>query len=325
MSVDEAEFRPGTARGWGSRVLLFFKGMAMGAADSVPGVSGGTIAFITNIYEELIHSLKRLSPLSLAVLYREGFAAFWQHVNGAFLLTLLLGIASSLLLLANLVIYLLDTWPQLLMSFFSGLVLASAIYLGRNMPQWRYHHGLLVLAGLILTLSLGLLPQAGEHSSLWYFFLCGAVAICAMILPGISGAFILLLLGAYTPVLQALRNLDMAVVSVFIAGCIVGLLSFANVLSWLFRHYRAATMAFLLGVLLGSLYSIWPWQEAVSFRTNSQGLTEGVQFRSILPGHYEALYGTEARVWLCGLLALSGLVLVLGLEAVSAGIRKRKN
>lgn len=258
--------------------LLFSKGLAMGAADVVPGVSGGTIAFITNIYEELLDSLKRCNPLALKTLfYGEGslierIQELWHQVNATFLVTLLAGIATSLLLLANLVLYLLEAWREPTMGFFSGLVLASAVCLGYQKSRWNWRQLLLVTAGLLLTVMLAFLPRAGGGmDSLLYFFFCGAVAICAMILPGISGAFILLLLGAYEPVLSALMNFQLDIIAVLIVGCVIGLLSFANLLSWLFQHHRQATLAVLLGVLLGSLYSIWPWQVAVDWANNSSG------------------------------------------------------
>lgn len=304
-------------------VLLFFKGMAMGAADSVPGVSGGTIAFITNIYEELLDSLRRFNFLALRILIRGGIRELWQHVNATFLCTLLAGIVLSLLLLANLVVYLLEAWREPLMGFFSGLVLASAVYLGGQITRWSAGQLLMLALGLLCTVLLAFLPQTGGSSSLLYFFFCGALAICAMILPGISGAFILLLLGAYEPVMAALRNLQGDIIAVFIIGCVTGLLSFANLLSWLFRHHRQPTLALLLGVLLGSLYSIWPWQLPTAWRTDSSGLEEAVLFRPVSPGGYESVAGVPAHVGVTLAAALIGFLMVLSLEHIFVRWRRQ--
>lgn len=310
--MSRSETRTGLA--W---LLLFFKGMAMGAADAVPGVSGGTIAFITNIYEELIHSLRAVNPLALRVLFSEGIVAFWRHINGNFLVVLLSGIVFSLLLFAHSVVYLLEYYPQYVRALFCGLVLASSWYVWRQINAWQWLSLLLMLAGMLLTLALAFLPQSQGNTSLWYYFFCGAVAICAMILPGISGAFILLLLGVYEPVLAALRAMDIAVILVFAGGCACGLMSFAQLLSWLFRHYHAQTLSCLLGVLLGSLYKLWPWQQEILSEADAAGETMSVLSRAVLPGHYEQLSAQSAGLGLCLLLALAGFLLVLALERFS--------
>ncbi|MDT8428631.1 MAG: DUF368 domain-containing protein [Pseudomonadales bacterium] len=246
-----------------ARLLLLLKGMAMGLADTVPGVSGGTIAVISGIYEELIHSLRRLNPLSLPLLWQQSPAIWWRHVNGGFLLTLLLGIASSLLLAANAILYLLANHHALIMGFFIGLILASSWFLQKQIGLWTWPKSVLLLAGMAITLVLALLNPLAGSSSLVYIFFSGLVAICAMILPGISGAFILLLLGVYEQILAALRTLQMDVLLVFVAGCVLGLLSFSHLLALLFRYYRQQTYAFLNGMLLASVYVLWP-QELLS-------------------------------------------------------------
>lgn len=243
------------------RISLFLKGMAMGAADSVPGVSGGTIAVITNIYEPLIHALKSLNPMELRVLFREGPAAFFRAVNGGFLLTLGAGILIALLLMANTVLYLLASHREPLMGFFIGMVLASSWLLRERVGRWSPRICLLLAAGGVLTLAVSLLnPLSGSESLAW-LFLCGMVAICAMILPGLSGAFVLILLGVYEYVLDALRSLHWDIILVFALGCAVGLLSFSHVLSWAFRRFREPTYAFLIGMLAASVVVLWPWRE----------------------------------------------------------------
>ena len=242
------------------KLLVLLKGMGMGVADSVPGVSGGTIAVMVGIYEELIYSLKNLSPLALWEYRKLGLAGFWRSINGGFLLSLLLGIVTALYLSANTVLYLLESHYPQLMSFFCGLVLASTFFLRRQVLRWGASEAGFLSLGIGLTLLIAFVnPLAGQTGYVYLFF-CGAIAICAMILPGISGAFILLLLGVYDYVLAALRALDVGIIVVFAAGCATGLLSFSHLLSWTFRYYREQTYAFLTGMLLASIVVLWPWK-----------------------------------------------------------------
>ncbi len=244
----------------GKRLTLFLKGMAMGAADTVPGVSGGTIAFITNIYEELIFSIQACNLKALQILNKDGFKSVWSHINGNFLLTLFIGIISSAILFANIVSFLLESYEGYVMAFFVGLILASSLYIWRQIHVKGWLSYLLFLAGVLLTVLLNFLPQGQSQASAFYIFFSGAIAICAMILPGISGAFILLLLGAYENVLEAVRTIDLNLLLSFVLGCIVGLISFSHLLAYLLGYWRQQTLTFLLGVLLGSLYTIWPSQ-----------------------------------------------------------------
>jgi putative membrane protein len=300
-----------------ARVLLFFKGMAMGAADSVPGVSGGTIAFITNIYDELLASIIAVNPTTLRLLFSRGPATAWRAVNGAFLLTLVSGILLALVLSANLVVYLLATQYTYLMCFFTGLIVASVWYVSLQIRQWNLLRVGLFLAGMVLCVALAFLPRFSGADSLLYYFFCGALAICAMILPGISGAFILLLLGAYEPVIRALTGMDWPVILVFALGCVTGLLSFARVLFWLLRHQRQGTLACLLGILVGSLYSLWPWRQALAPVAN---LAEGERilfsYRNLPPSAQDVVTGMAISLPLCLLLAAGGFLLVWGLETL---------
>jgi putative membrane protein len=244
----------------GKRLKLFLKGMAMGAADTVPGVSGGTIAFITNIYEELIFSIRACNLNAFQILFNNGVSAAWKHINGNFLLTLFIGIISSAILFANIVGFLLENYEVYVMSFFLGLILASSLYIWKQIHVRGWLSYLLFFSGILIAILLNFIPQGQSQSSLFYIFFSGAVAICAMILPGISGAFILLLLGAYDNVLEAVRTIDLKILFSFVAGCIAGLISFSNLLAYLIGYWRQQTLTFLLGVLLGSLYTIWPSQ-----------------------------------------------------------------
>ena len=300
-------------------VLLFLKGMAMGAADSVPGVSGGTIAFIANIYDELLASIRAVNPATLRLLLSAGPRAAFEAVNGRFLLTLGLGLLTALLVSANLVLWLLTHAFSYLMCFFCGLILASVLYVGQQIPRWTPARVLLLLAGLLFSVSLALLPPLTGSDSLFFYFCSGALAICAMILPGISGAFILLLLGAYEPVLSALTSLQWSVIVVFAAGCASGLLGFSRLLYWLLQEYRAATLAGLLGILAGSLSSLWPWRREV---VDTVGQTR-VEY--LLPQSVDVVSG-EPLSWVLALLLLAGgFLLVWGLERLGSKSGAKSN
>lgn len=245
---------------------LMLKGMAMGAADVVPGVSGGTIAFISGIYEELITSINGIRPSLLGVLKNEGFRAFWREANGGFLLAVLSGIAISVLSLARGISWLLTHQPVLLWSFFFGLVLASVIYVAKDIRRWDLGVVAMGIFGALLAYAVVSLPVSEQESGLPYLFLSGALAICAMILPGISGAFILVLLGSYKTVLDAVHQRELQVILVVGAGAVVGLLSFARLLKWMFARFKNPTLALLTGFILGSLPKIWPWKQVLETR-----------------------------------------------------------
>lgn len=283
----------------------------MGAADSVPGVSGGTVALITNIYEELVDAIKAISWHVLLVWKKEGFAAAWHSINGNFLLTLLLGILSSLLILGRIVLTLMENYLPYLLAFFAGLVLASIYYVGRQIRKWDMAAILLLLAGMGLAIGLAILPQAQASNSLLYYFFSGAIAICAMILPGISGAFILVLLGVYGAVLEALTGFNWLVIGVFVSGCVCGLMAFSRLLSWLLHKHHHLTLSALTGLLVGSLYLLWPWRVATELDLDSHAFT---QYQHVTPGQYLVLTDTAFSPWLCLALVVCGAGLVLVLE-----------
>ncbi|HQW06655.1 MAG TPA: DUF368 domain-containing protein [Flavobacteriales bacterium] len=269
------------------RTVLFLKGMAMGAADVVPGVSGGTIAFITGIYEELLRSIKSVGPQTLVTLRKEGLAATWKQVNGDFLATLLAGIVTSVLLLVRPITWALDHHPILIWSFFFGLVAASVWLCGKLVKRWGIGPLIGLLAGTAIAVAIGMMNAGSGSTSLVFFFFAGALAICAMILPGISGSFILLLLGAYLPVVTALKTLDLPIIAVFAVGCVFGLMAFSRLLNWMFTRHHDLTVASLTGFLLGSLTILWPWKEVLSVRTVHAGKPdehlEAFLQRNILP------------------------------------------
>jgi putative membrane protein len=291
-------------------LLLFLKGMAMGVADSVPGVSGGTIAFIANVYDELLASIRAINPSTLRLLFTQGPRAAFFAINGPFLLALGMGIVGALLLSANLVLWLLEYRYTYLMCFFSGLILASLWYVSGQVTRWDASKVALLLAGMAFSVGIALLPRLPGSDSLLFYFISGAIAICAMILPGISGAFILLLLGAYEPVMTALTSLDWPVVLVFVAGCGTGLLSFSRLLYWLLLQHRARTLAGLLGFLAGSLYTLWPWRHEV---VDANGRAE---FVNGLPAMVDAYTGDPVSAGLAAGFLFTGCALVLGLEQV---------
>ncbi|MBT8297163.1 MAG: DUF368 domain-containing protein [Maribacter sp.] len=249
----------------GNRNLLqyFFitlKGMAMGAADVVPGVSGGTIAFISGIYEELITSINNINPALIRIWQKQGFNAFWKKLNGNFLVALFLGIFISLFSLATLVSWLLENEPVLLWSFFFGLVAASIFFVGKEITRWNLGTLTILFAGAAIAYFITTLPASENATGLPYLFMSGALAVCAMILPGISGAFILVLLGSYKTILDAVHKRNLQVIIIVGLGAIFGLLSFAKILKWMFSHYKNLTLALLTGFILGSLNKIWPWK-----------------------------------------------------------------
>ncbi len=295
-------------------LTIFFKGMAMGAADVVPGVSGGTIAFITGIYDRLIAAIAACTPNKLLWLARGRFRETWTAIDGAFLFTLLAGVLTSILSLARLITYLLDAHPERLWSFFFGLIVVSTLIIGRQIERWNLWSILAALAGAgfayVITVAVPLqLPPTP-----WVIFLGASVAICAMILPGISGSFILLLLGLYANVLAAVRSLDMTVILVFVAGCVAGLLSFSRLLKWLLGHARNVTLAFLTGLLVGSLNKVWPWKQTLTWRENSAGEQIPLMQANVGPGQFELLTG-QASHWPSALaLMLFGVLLVMFLE-----------
>lgn len=294
--------------------IISLKGMAMGAADVVPGVSGGTIAFISGIYEELLGSISAVKPSLFKKLKEEGFKSVWKEVNGSFLLALFVGIFFSIFTLAKIIGGLLETQPILVWSFFFGLVLASIIYVGKQIDSWNFKTVLVLLIGAFLAYYITTLkPVLSDEVSLGYMFMSGALAICAMILPGISGAFILVILGAYKSVLTAIEDRDIKVLATFAVGAIIGILSFSKVLKWLFSKFRNLTLAALTGFILGSLNKIWPWKHTLTFRTNSHG--EQVPFNevSVLPWNYEG----DPQLIYAIVLAVVGFALILLLESLA--------
>jgi len=298
--------------------ILVFKGMAMGAADVVPGVSGGTIAFISGVYEELIATLNSINLNSLKTLKLQGVSATWKKINGNFLLALFGGILLSILSLSKLVAWLLHEEPVLLWAFFFGLVLASIIFVLKKINQWNSAVFLGLILGGVFAYQLTQLNALGNSDNNWYLFLSGAIAICAMILPGISGAFILVILGSYANVLQALNDKDIAKITIFMTGALIGILSFSRLLKWLFKRFKNMTLAVLTGFMIGALSKIWPWKKTLSFRENSDGISVPLKEQCIAPFSFD---GDPQILSAIGLM-LFGFLMIFFLEKIGAKNKK---
>ena len=288
--------------------MLMLKGIAMGAADVVPGVSGGTVAFIVGIYEELINSIKSINPTNLKLLFSLRIAEFWKAINANFLLALVSGIAISIFSLAKLITYLLENEPVLVWAFFFGLVLSSTYFVAKTITQWDWKTYLFFVIGTVGAYFITVATPTETPNNLFFIFLCGAIAICAMILPGISGSFILVLLGKYFYIMSAVKSLDIVVMLVFICGAFIGITSFSNVLSFLLRRFHNTTIATLAGFMLGSLNKVWPWKETVETYVDSHGHIKPLVEENILP---------NTLLWEGVGLMLFGFILVYVLEKIS--------
>lgn len=292
--------------------LISLKGIAMGTADVVPGVSGGTIAFISGIYEELVTTISGIN-LGLLKEWREfGFSSMWKKANGNFIIALFLGIAISVFTVMRLANYLLENHPILIWSFFFGLVIASIWFVGKQIPKWNAKIITALVLGAAVAFYITTLPPITGTQSPFFLFIAGAIAVCAMILPGISGAFILVLLGAYKTISEAIHDFDFKTIGIVAVGAVVGLLSFSRVLKWLFLKYKAVTLAVLTGFITGSLNKIWPWKEILE--TVTVGDKDMViREQSVLPQHFDG----DPQLIFALLLMVAGFLLILILERVA--------
>ncbi|MBS3808102.1 MAG: DUF368 domain-containing protein [Bacteroidales bacterium] len=295
----------------------------MGAADVVPGVSGGTIAFITEIYEELVNSIKSINLQSLRQLFNGGVATFWKSINGNFLAAVFLGIAISVFSLARLLEHLLQQAPILVWSFFFGLIVASALYIAGKIQRWNVSKIIALVAGAAIAYSITLLTPAQTPEAWWFLFLSGALAICAMILPGISGAFILLLLGKYQFVIEAVGNLNVTILGILAVGALVGVISFSNVLSWFLRKYHDLTIAVLSGFMVGSLNKVWPWKQTTQTIIDRHGEVQPLVQENVLPGDFAAQTGQEPMLIQGILLAAAGFALIFIVEGLTRSREKK--
>ncbi|WP_405199259.1 DUF368 domain-containing protein [Christiangramia sp. LLG6405-1] len=291
---------------------ISLKGMAMGAADVVPGVSGGTIAFISGIYEELITTISGVNLGLLSTWKADGFKAMWEELNGNFIVALFAGILVSIFSVMRVANYLLENHPVLIWSFFFGLVVASIWFVGKQIPKWTWKIVLALVIGAAVAFYIVSLPPLSASNSYLFLFFAGALAVCAMILPGISGAFILVLLGAYKSITEAAHDFDLKTIGIVGVGAVFGLLTFSKILKWLFVHYSSITLAVLTGFIAGSLNKIWPWKETLE--TAMYGEKEVVlKEASVLPWNFD---GDPQTLWSV-VLMLAGFFLILGLEMLA--------
>ena len=289
----------------------------MGAADVVPGVSGGTIAFITGIYEELINSIKSINLKTIKLLLGFKIAEFWKTINGNFLLSVVLGIAISIFSLAKVMEYLLNHYPILTWSFFFGLIVASIVYVAKTIKKWNVATILPGILGILIAYFITIISPTEANTAYWFIFLSGAIAICAMILPGISGSFILVLLGMYKFILEAVGNLQFAIIFTFLAGAIIGIIAFSNVLSWLLRNYHNHTVALLTGFMVGSLNKIWPWKQVTETIVGRNNEIKPVVEKNILPTTYEQITGDSAFLFWAIISAVVGFAIIFVIESLT--------
>ena len=313
-------------------LIITLKGLAMGAADVVPGVSGGTIAFISGIYQELIDSINNVNISVLKTLKNEGLKAAWKQVNGSFLLALLSGIGISILTFSKVITHLLETQPILVWSFFFGLIIASITLIWKEITSWKLVDILFLLIGITVSYYITIARPVSSPDSYWYLFLSGFIAIIAMILPGISGAFILLLMGSYETVIGTINTfreglttanseiLTQALLKlgVFALGCIIGLKSFSKILHWMFEHHKNTTLTLLVGFMVGSLNKVWPWKEVLETRINSHGEVVPHIDKSILPQNFDG----DAQIVAAILLAIFGFLVIYGMEKIASRLGK---
>ena len=305
-------------------ILITLKGLAMGAVEVVPGVSSGTIALITGIYEELLSTIKNF-PVAVKDLFKNKFdlKLFWKNANGNFLLALFLGMGIGVMSLAKLTKHMLEHYPVPMWAFFFGLVLASVWFVLNEVKKWKLSYFALFAVGVIAGFLITILSPAETPEDLWFIFLSGAIAICAMMLPGISGSFILLILGKYQYVLTALTEGNIPVILTFILGAVTGIMLFSHFLSWLLKNYHAITIFFLAGVMFGSLNKIWPWKTAVETVVKPDGEIVPIVENNILPATYTEFTGEPSHVLYAIIMFIVGLSIIFVIDSVARRIKKK--
>lgn len=303
--------------------LTYLKGMAMGAADIVPGVSGGSIALIAGIYQQLLDSINAFNLDNLLLLKSFQIKELYARVNGNFLLSLLLGIMTSIFALSSVITYLMEEQPIPLWSFFTGLILVSAFLILKEIKRWNWVILAAFALGTLIAWWVTNLPPTTTPDAGWFTFVAGAIAICAMILPGISGSFILLILGKYETILAALAQKDFLTLALFASGCLVGILTFSRVVAFLLRRFHDVTIGLLSGFMLGSVNELWPWKVVTSWRTSSSGQQKPFLTENILPSDYLAQVGQEPNLlWAIGAF-LFGIGLVLFIEWLAGKLQAK--
>ncbi len=298
-------------------VATFLNGLAMGAANVIPGVSGGTIALITGIYERLINAIKRCDHNAIKLVLTGKIKQAWEYVDGRFLFLLLSGVAISIVTLARLFEYLLEHHERMTMAFFFGLILLSIVYVAQRISAWTPSVWISLLIGSGVAVGIALLAPASENPAFVYVFICGVAAISSMILPGLSGSFVLIIMGNYSLVLSAINTANLSILLPLALGCGFGLIAFSHLLSWVFKHYENQTLAVMTGFVIGSLVVIWPWKETLT----EQVIREGKPPKEVVTG-YEWLAPnlSSADTWLAvGLMVLGAVSIVVMERTASRG------
>ncbi|NQV53742.1 MAG: DUF368 domain-containing protein [Flavobacteriales bacterium] len=315
-------------------ILNALKGSAMGIAEVIPGVSGGTIAFITGIYERLLNVIKSIGPDVWHAWRKDGLKGIWKAMDGVFLTSLLIGMVAGIGIGVFLITYLLETYPLFVWSYFFGLILVSALFVGREIKAWNGKRILGVTIGAAVAYYITVAVPAPGNPALYFVFISGAIAVSALLLPGISGSFILLLMGMYSYIIptvkEALKTFQpdqLIILATFGSGMLFGMVIFSRLLSWTFKNYHDATLSVLTGFLIGSLNKIWPWQEVLETMTKESGDTVVVFSRSVLPGAFESLqdnflYGNDSKIMGCILLMLAGFFTVLAAEWIATKLQR---
>ncbi len=294
----------------------------MGSADVVPGVSGGTIAFITGIYETLLNSIKSVDLEALNYLKKFEIKALWAHVNGNFLVVLFAGIVTSFLSLSKIITLLLETQPIQLWSFFFGLIVISALMVLREIKEWSVGVFIAIILGAVVAYFITAAVPSETPDEPWFLFIVGAVAICAMILPGISGSFIVLLFGKYEYMMTALNERRIVDILIFAAGCLVGILSFARVISWLFKKYHNITVGVLSGFMIGALNKVWPWKETIETYVDRHNVVKPLYEINVMPNEYLAKTGIEPHFIEAIGYAAAGFLIVLFIDRLAVWLKK---
>ncbi|MEP6735952.1 MAG: DUF368 domain-containing protein [Chryseolinea sp.] len=298
-------------------ILLYLKGLSMGAADVVPGVAGGTVAFLTGIYDEIVYSLNNIDRESVKLLIQRDPGGFWKRINGNFLTIVFAGILTSFLTLAKLMAYFLKQNQILVLSFFFGLILLSAPLVLREIKSWNLQIVLAFLLGIAVAYGMTLIAPIQSPNAWWFIFFVGILVVCATFLPGISGSFMLLLLGKYQYLVQSVMNFNILIIVIFVLGCMVGLFGFSRFLVWAIDKYRPATVALLSGLMLGSLNKVWPWRTVIEYATNSKGEQIPAFDKSILPWHYVLQTGKDPHVFQAVLMMAIGFFIVFLIDKIA--------
>ncbi len=295
----------------------------MGLADMIPGVSGGTIAFITGIYEELIYSIHAIDSEAFRLLRKYAFRECWKKINGNFLVTVFAGIVTSLLLLSGVMFYLLRDYQIMTWSFFFGLILTSGPLILRRIKKWRADSIVGLISGLGAAYVLTILSPTQTPDNLFFVFLAGAIAICALVIPGISGVFILLLLGKYLTIVTALNEFNLLVLFVFIIGCAMGLVGISRLLTRALNNYPESTIALLSGFMMGALNKVWPWRKVIEYATNSKGDQIAVFDKSILPWDFLSETGKDPQLFQAILMMALGVLIVVVTEKIAVRLKTK--